>query len=104
MGAYDDGIYRYIGHDKKPDHITFMMRTEDPEVESCDFRLTSINDTINTVFSKLEWQDVAFFRFGYFNYQKMNLVSMVNKFGKDIWYQIDLVINWDKQTVTIYVD
>jgi hypothetical protein len=52
----------------------------------------------------VQWQDVAFFRFGYFNYQKMNLVSMVNKFTNGTWYKVDLIINWDNQDVTIYVN
>lgn len=55
-------------------------------------------------FSKIQWQDVAFFRFGYFNYQKMNLVSMVNKFTNETWYKVDLLIDWDSQSVTIYVN
>ncbi len=56
------------------------MKTENPEVESCDLRFTSINETTPNIFDKIAWQDVFFFRFGYFNYQKMNLVSMVNMF------------------------
>lgn len=42
MGSYDDGIYIYFD-DKKPQHITFSMWTDDPEIETCDFRLTSID-------------------------------------------------------------
>lgn len=67
-------------------------------------RFTSINTTTPTVFTKIPWQDVFFFRFGYFNYQKMNLVSMVNMFKQDVWYTVDLLIDWPKQTVTVYVD
>ena len=55
-------------------------------------------------FTKIDWQDVAFFRFGYFNYQKMNLVSMVNYFTNGIWYKVDLIIDWENQAVTIYVN
>jgi hypothetical protein len=47
---------------------------------------------------------VAFFRFGYFNYQKLNLVSMVNKFKNATWYKVDLIIDWKTQAVTVYVD
>ncbi len=42
MGSYDDGIYIYFG-DKKPQHITYSMWTDDPDIETCDFRLTSID-------------------------------------------------------------
>lgn len=47
------------------------------------------------MYLKKEWSDVAFFRFGYFNYQKMNLVNMVNKFTNATWYDIDLLIDWE---------
>ena len=29
---------------------------------------------------------------------------MVNKFTSGVWYQIDLLVNWEKQDVTIYVN
>jgi hypothetical protein len=53
---------------------------------------------------KEEWTDVFFYRFGYFNYQKLNLQSMIHKFEEDVWYQVDLIINWDEQRVNVYVD
>lgn len=113
------------------------MYTEDPDIETCDFRLTTIQNTTNITtndttstnatsnatkasnatsanktttlpargnFTKVAWQDVAFFRFGYFNYQKMNLVSMVNKFKNGTWYKVDLIIDWSSQAVTVYVN
>jgi hypothetical protein len=107
-------------------HITFEMYTEDSDIETCDFRLTSIenatksnstNATTTTTnssakvtlparenFTKIAWQDVAFFRFGYFNYQKLNLVSMVNKFKNGTWYKVDLLLDWTSQAVTVFVD
>ena len=103
-GSYDDGIYITF-NSSMPKHISFQMWTEDPNIETCDIRLTSIvmpdtNTNLSTTpappptktttktpvgpfvgnFTKVAWQDVVFFRFGYFNYQKMNLVSMVNPF------------------------
>lgn len=104
------------------------MYTEDGEIETCDLRLTTVENAtkLNTTtpttpsstnatkppvslparenFTKVAWQDVAFFRFGYFNYQKLNLVSMVNKFKNGTWYKVDLLIDWDTKTVTVYVD
>ena len=102
-GAFDDGIYYYFGPNT-PEHIRLEMKTDSPNVESCDVRLTTINDTTNLVYRKIPWTDVAFFRFGYYNYQKMNLVSMVNMFVGNTWYPVDLLIDWNAQTVTVYVN
>jgi hypothetical protein len=117
QGSYDDGIFIRFG-EKRPEHITFEMYTEDADIETCDFRLTTVENATkpNTTtpstgnatnptrtpvilparenFTKVAWQDVAFFRFGYFNYQKLNLVSMVNKFKNGTWYKVDLIIDW----------
>ena len=73
-GAYDDGIYYYFG-DSTPGHISLEMSTNSANVESCDVRLTSVltNQSSTSNFSKQNWTDVAFYRFGYFNYQKLNL-------------------------------
>ena len=57
-----------------------------------------------TMLEKTEWMDVLFYRFGYFNYQKLNLESMIYKFEADVWYQVDLVLDWDEQMVNVYVD
>ena len=125
QGSYDDGIFIRFG-EKKPQHITLEIYTEDADIETCDLRLTTVENatkpnSTNTStstnvtkpvvslpakenFTKVAWQDVAFFRFGYFNYQKMNLVSMVNKFKNGTWYKVDLLIDWNSQAVTVYVD
>jgi hypothetical protein len=131
MGSYDDGVF--IKFDPKtPGHISYEMYTDDPDIETCDFRLTTIYNTTNITtnattnsstnataktnttakvtfpargnFTKVPWMDVVFFRFGYFNYQKLNLVSMVNKFTNGTWYKIDLIFDWPGQTVTSYVN
>lgn len=51
IGSYDDGIFIQFGN-KTPGHITFQMYTEDGEIETCDFRLTSSDNktsvTLNT--------------------------------------------------------
>jgi hypothetical protein len=46
QGSYDDGIFIQFGN-KTPQHITFQMYTEDGEIETCDFRLTSSDNTTN---------------------------------------------------------
>lgn len=57
-GAYDDGIYYFFG-DKKPNHITLKMRTDNPSVESCDLRLTTVKTVNGSVdnlnFTKVDW-------------------------------------------------
>ena len=52
---------------------------------------------------KRSMSDVAFFRFGWFNYMKLNTESMVKKFEKDIWYTINLIFDWENQRVSIYI-
>jgi hypothetical protein len=34
---------------------------------------------------------------GYFNYLKLNTESMVMKYKPEVWYQIDLLIDWEEQ-------
>jgi hypothetical protein len=46
-GAYNDGIYIKFG-DKSPQHITLSMYSENPDIETCDLRLTTVNTTTNT--------------------------------------------------------
>ena len=47
MGSYDDGIFIRFG-EKKPQHITFSMYSENADIETCDLRLTTIeNSTTN---------------------------------------------------------
>lgn len=41
---------------------------------------------------------------GYYNYMKLNVESMILKTEANRWYSIDLIINWDLQWVTMYVD
>jgi hypothetical protein len=41
---------------------------------------------------------------GYYNYMKLNVESMILKSEANRWYSIDLIINWDLQWVTMYVD
>ena len=52
QGSYDDGIFTYFGN-KTPNHITFQMYTEDGEIETCDFRLTSVDNTTIASYNSL---------------------------------------------------
>ena len=50
--------------------------------------------------------DVFLYRMGYFNYQKLNMQNMVQRYEGDKWYNVDIIIDWtqDQQTVTIFID
>ena len=53
---------------------------------------------------KVKHSDIAFLRAGYFNHVKLNTDSMIHKFEQDKWIKIDMLIDWDAQTVSIYAD
>ena len=55
------------------------------------------------MWEKVPYSDVVLFRFGWFEYMKLNTQSMVKKFEHNIWYTINLIIDYDLQRVTIYV-
>lgn len=41
-GFFDDGLFYIFPSNKQPRHVKFMVSTGSPEVESCDFRLTTL--------------------------------------------------------------
>ena len=47
---------------------------------------------------------MAFFRLGYFDFAKLNLENMLQKYEADKWYNIDLLLDFDEQRVSIYID
>ena len=58
----------------------------------------------NAKYVKKEFSDVAFFRLGYFDYLKLNTQNMLLKYESETWYSIDLILDYDEQRVSIYVD
>jgi hypothetical protein len=48
--------------------------------------------------------DIFLFRFGYFNQLKLNIESMLMSYDATRWYAFDLIIDWENQRVTIYID
>jgi len=58
----------------------------------------------SATYSTVEYSDVAFFRLGYFDYMKLNTENMLRKYEASQWYSVDLVLNWDEQRVSIYID
>jgi hypothetical protein len=43
QGSYDDGIFIRFG-EKKPQHITLEMYSDDADIETCDLRLTTVEN------------------------------------------------------------
>ena len=43
-------------------------------------------------------------RMGFFNHLKLNTDSMLKQFFQDEWMVVDMLIDWEDQTVSIYVD
>jgi hypothetical protein len=55
-------------------------------------------------FKREKDNDIVFFRLGYLNYMKLNEKNMVKQFKKNMWYEIDLILDWEKQLISIYVN
>lgn len=89
-----------------------LYSVEKPTAEENTERLRRLNDDVDIErpvsgpsdeYVKKPYSDLFFFRFGYFNYIKLNTDSMVHKFDRDAWYTFNLIFNFDKQFVSIYV-
>ena len=127
QGFYDDGLVYLFNKDDldqkfQPKHIRYWIQTDSDsaDMESCDFRLTTYQPHVAPEVPKEKPEydvqkspvgppgydrnglyDVGFVRLGYFNYMKLNVQPMVMKFEGDTWYQIDLLIDWEEQQITI---
>lgn len=55
-------------------------------------------------YEKIEFSDVALFRLGYFEYLKLNTQNMLMPYGGDEWYRVDLILDFDEQRASIYVN
>ena len=58
----------------------------------------------SSIYKRVEFSDVALFRLGYFDYLKLNTENMLQRYEADKWFRIDLLLDWDEQRVTIYVN
>ena len=114
----------------RPRHIHFVVQTETAtDMESCDFRFYSVKEKEDEVsgrllndddnkqpevtrapagpnaeYESIEFSDVAFFRLGYFDYAKLNTQNMLQKYAAATEYKIDLLLDWDEQRVSIYIN
>ena len=133
-GFFDDGLtYMFKNGDGslaavRPRHIHFEIQTKTAEdTETCDFRFYSVEKVEapaagrlledskqevvtqspsgpNDNYKKIQFSDVAFFRLGYFDFAKLNLENMLQKYEADKWFNIDLLLDFDEQRVSIYID
>ena len=55
-------------------------------------------------YTKVDHSSIAFLRMGFFNHIKLNTESMLKEFFEGEWYAIDLLIDWEMQTVSVYAD
>lgn len=63
-----------------------------------------VNPTGPNGFKKVPDSDIFLFRLGYFDYIKLNVESMIMPYVANEWYTFDLIINWDEQCVSIYIN
>ena len=102
--SYDDGMYYYFG-DSNPQHIHFEILTYEGIKETGDFRLVYLDSgkLSSNSFSKYDNSDSIFFRFGFYNFIRVNLEDLVYSFEPIRWYIVDLLLNWDDQKVAIFI-
>jgi hypothetical protein len=114
----------------RPKHIHFEVWTDTVDMmETCDFRFYSVekvevestgrilvDEESKTAevtkspagptieYKKKQFSDVAFFRLGYFDYLKLNTQNMLMKYEASKWFSIDLILDYDDQRASIYVN
>ena len=98
--AYDDGYY-FRFPEQQVAHITLKVSVGDQALEAGDIRLTKIDPT---TLKKIEDNDSLFFRFGFYDYMRLNLDDMVAKYTKDTWYQLDFLFDWEDQKIALYIN
>ena len=96
-------MYYYFG-DATPKHLRFKIITYDGLKEAGDIRLVDIKEGDIYDRSKIDESDSVFFRFGFFEFIRLNLENMVEKYEAARWYDVDIIIDWDKQGVSIYIN
>ena len=132
-GFFNDGLTFLFKNasglkEVRPKHIHIAVETEEAsENESCDVRFYSVADAQtqqdqrrlsdsqeevitrapagpNADYTAVEFSDIAFFRLGFFDYAKLNVQNMLSRYEAKKLYTIDLIIDWDDQRVSIYIN
>ena len=62
------------------------------------------NEGNEKIYVKVQHNDVVFMRMGFFHHLKLNTDSMIKEFSQDTWMTVDMLLDWDAQTVSIYID
>ena len=55
-------------------------------------------------FRAVENSHVFLFRLGFFDYLKFNADSMVTRTDPNRWYSVDIVIDWQEQLLSLFID
>ena len=58
----------------------------------------------NSDYTEKEFSGVTFFRFGFFDYAKLNVQNMLARYEAGKLYKIDLILDWVEQRVSIYIN
>lgn len=123
-GFFDDGFVHRWETGITPGHIHFEVQTTSTILDSCSVHMYTLEDdpsntNVQDAAHKQRWfigppgpdgyarvknSDVFLFRLGYFDHMKLNVESMIMPSTQDQWYVIDLLIDWDAQLVSIYID
>ena len=117
-GSPDDRATRLLNEEDDESEETFFPEDGDDSEESDDDDTNGdekdgcAHGTVTIAKSpegfdkyvKVKHSDVAFMRMGFFYHLKLNTDSMLKMYSEDEWLAVDMLIDWEEQTVSIYVD
>lgn len=81
-----------------------QLDEEEDKKDKKEAEITGAPKGPSNKYQSIEFSDVAFFRLGYFGYQKLNVENMLQKYSKGEPYIIDLWLDWDDQRASIYIN
>lgn len=77
---------------------------DESKTEKKEEEITRAPSGPNAFYKSVEFSDVAFFRLGFFDYAKLNTENMLTKYDAGAWYVVDLLMDWNEQRVSIYIN
>ena len=97
---------RFYSVDKKADEESDrrLLDEDDGAEDKKKQEVTRAPAGPNDEYLAKEFSDVAFFRLGYFDYAKLNVQNMLQKYEGAKEYAVDLLMDWDEQRVSIYIN